>query len=557
MDASTSGRVDDVGLAAAGADVVIDLDAGTRTVGVPGQPHPTEADRAHPETGVQARVRERRRHPVAHRASWGEPQPFEWQRARRRGAVGTPVEAAAARRARWSRPLVGRVLASDALVATGTVALTMVSLPQTRPWTVPGALLAAALWVATVHVNRGYDSRRLGDGPEEFQSVLRSAVILVGSFAVLSYALQVSVPRRDVLLAVPVVAFLSCVVRYSWRHWLRRRRQQGDATLRTLIVGDPTAVNDLSANLRRDWHHGLEIVGACVPVPSMAVAEVTKAPLLGAVAEVPQVVVDHDVDSVIVVGPALSGTPLRRLSWALEDTGADLLVAPGLVEMTGPSVTLRPTAGLSLLHVERPAAHTGRLLGKAVLDRTLGVVALGCALPVIAVAAVLVRLTSPGPAFFAQTRVGIDGRRFTMWKLRSMTVDAEARRAEIEHLDERDGLMFKMREDPRVTRVGRVLRRYSLDELPQLWNVVRGDMSLVGPRPPLLAEYEQYRDAVHRRLRVRPGLTGLWQVSGRADLPWDESVRLDLRYVDNWSLAMDLLILWKTARVVVRGGGAY
>ncbi len=187
----------------------------------------------------------------------------------------------------------------------------------------------------------------------------------------------------------------------------------------------------------------------------------------------------------------------------------------------------------------------------------MGIVLLVIAAPVIALAAIAVRLTSRGKAFFPQHRIGLDGDTFTMYKLRSMVQDAEARRIEIEALSDRDGLMFKMHADPRVTKVGKFLRRYSLDELPQLWNVVKGDMSLVGPRPPLPSEYEAYHDAVHRRLRVRPGLTGLWQVSGRADLTWEESVRMDLRYVDNWSIALDLQILWKTARAVIRGSGAY
>jgi exopolysaccharide biosynthesis polyprenyl glycosylphosphotransferase len=248
---------------------------------------------------------------------------------------------------------------------------------------------------------------------------------------------------------------------------------------------------------------------------------------------------------------------LRRLSWALERTGSGLLVEPGLVEVTGPNVALRPAAGLSLLHLERPSARGGRLLAKAFIDRVAGTLLLLGATPVIAVAALAVRLTSRGPVFFTQTRMGVDGRTFTMYKLRSMVVDAEDRRVSLLAQSSRDGLMFKMQRDPRVTRVGAILRRYSIDELPQLLNVVRGDMSLVGPRPPLQSEFEEYHDAVHRRLRVRPGLTGLWQVSGRADLSWDESVRLDLRYVDNWSIALDLLILWKTARAVLRGSGAY
>jgi exopolysaccharide biosynthesis polyprenyl glycosylphosphotransferase len=234
------------------------------------------------------------------------------------------------------------------------------------------------------------------------------------------------------------------------------------------------------------------------------------------------------------------------------------VVAPGLVEVAGPRMHVRPAAGLSLLHVETPEDHQGRMLGKAILDRTLGLALFIGALPVVAVAAVLVKATSRGPAFFAQERMGRDGQPFTMWKLRSMVTDAEAlRTTDLLAQSDRDGLMFKMHRDPRITRVGAHLRRFSLDELPQLWNVVRGEMSLVGPRPPLRSEYDLYHDAVHRRLRVKPGLTGLWQVSGRADLSWEESVRLDLRYVDNWSVALDLQIMWKTGRAVLFGSGAY
>lgn len=187
----------------------------------------------------------------------------------------------------------------------------------------------------------------------------------------------------------------------------------------------------------------------------------------------------------------------------------------------------------------------------------MGLVMFLVALPIILTAALAVRLTSAGPAFFAQRRVGRGGEEFTMWKLRSMVVNAEAQVADLAASSDGNGMLFKMRTDPRVTPVGGLLRRLSMDELPQLWNVVKGDMSLVGPRPPLPHEYEQYHDATHRRLRVKPGLTGLWQVSGRSDLPWEESVRLDLRYVDNWSPAMDLQILWKTIRAVTSGSGAY
>jgi lipopolysaccharide/colanic/teichoic acid biosynthesis glycosyltransferase len=178
--------------------------------------------------------------------------------------------------------------------------------------------------------------------------------------------------------------------------------------------------------------------------------------------------------------------------------------------------------------------------------------------PLFIVLTLAVRWSSAGPALFRQVRVGRDGGTFMMLKFRSMYCDAEERLAElVDQSDVRDGVLFKMRNDPRITRIGRLLRRYSLDELPQLINVLNGSMSLVGPRPPLPVEVAQYEDHVHRRLLVKPGVTGLWQVSGRSDLSWEESVRLDLRYVENWSLSEDLLILWKTARAVTLGSGAY
>jgi exopolysaccharide biosynthesis polyprenyl glycosylphosphotransferase len=279
-------------------------------------------------------------------------------------------------------------------------------------------------------------------------------------------------------------------------------------------------------------------------------------PVLGAVADVVQIVADRQLDVVVVTGSYLSGAALRRLSWALERAGAHLVVAPDLIEVASPRLTVHPTAGLSLLEVEVGSPRR-RLVAKMFIDTTLAALALVVFAPVIFLAAAAVRTTSPGPAFYRQTRIGIDGRPFTMLKLRTMYQDADARRAALLESSIGDGVLFKMAQDPRVTRVGRVLRRYSLDELPQLLNILRGDMALVGPRPPLLEEVEAYEDQVQRRLHVRPGLTGLWQVSGRSNLGWTESVQLDLRYVDNWSVTMDMLILWKTARAVITGNGAY
>jgi exopolysaccharide biosynthesis polyprenyl glycosylphosphotransferase len=258
----------------------------------------------------------------------------------------------------------------------------------------------------------------------------------------------------------------------------------------------------------------------------------------------------------IAVTSHLSGTELRPIAWSLEGSPVNLLVAPAVTDVAGPRMTIRPVAGLPLLYVDEPQLRGPQMLAKSVIDRVTALIILIIFLPVLVAIAVLVKLSSPGPVLFRQTRVGKESAPFTLLKFRTMYQDAD-RDPEIIALNEADGPLFKIQKDPRVTPIGRLLRRFSLDELPQLWHVLRGDMSLVGPRPPLPNEVEEYDDHVHRRFKVKPGMTGLWQVSGRADLPWEEAVRLDLHYVDHWSITMDFIILAKTLTAVIRGRGAY
>jgi exopolysaccharide biosynthesis polyprenyl glycosylphosphotransferase len=264
--------------------------------------------------------------------------------------------------------------------------------------------------------------------------------------------------------------------------------------------------------------------------------------------------------AVVLSHPELSGHGLRQLSWALAERSVDLLVAPGIAEVAAPRLHLQPRAGLSLLHVERPIMGGAKLTIKRVSDAVLSLVLAAFAVPVMVVVGVLIWYEDRGPVLFRQARVGVRGASFHMFKFRTMVVDAEARlneakaRAGQAQVNEK---MFKDRSDPRITRVGRLLRRYSIDELPQLINVVRGDMSLVGPRPPLPSEVATYEEDEIQRLRVRPGMTGLWQISGRADLDWEQSLRLDLWYVDNWTPLLDLMILVRTVRAVLQGRGAY
>jgi exopolysaccharide biosynthesis polyprenyl glycosylphosphotransferase len=255
--------------------------------------------------------------------------------------------------------------------------------------------------------------------------------------------------------------------------------------------------------------------------------------------------------------PEMDGIKLRTLAWELEKTGTDLYVAPALLDVAGPRTTIRAAAGLTLLHVDHPQLSGPRQVLKDLFDRSMAVLVLLVFSPLMLGIALAIRLTDKGPALFTQVRVGKDGHPFKIYKFRTMVVDAEARLAEIRQRNEFDGVLFKIRKDPRITAIGARLRKWSLDELPQLINVLRGDMSLVGPRPALPEEAAVYADHVRRRLVVKPGLTGMWQVNGRSDLSWEETVRLDLRYVENWSFALDLQIMWKTFSVIFRGAGAY
>jgi exopolysaccharide biosynthesis polyprenyl glycosylphosphotransferase len=259
----------------------------------------------------------------------------------------------------------------------------------------------------------------------------------------------------------------------------------------------------------------------------------------------------------VLPSPELDGAMLRRLAWELERDDIDLIVSSALVDTAGDRITVRPVDGLAMMHIEHPRLAGGRRLIKSVFDVSVAALLLVLLAPLFLVVALVIRWDTGGAVFFRQVRVGRGGEPFRMYKFRTMHRDAEARLEAMRRQNEAGGVLFKIREDPRVTRSGRILRRYSLDELPQLINVLLGEMSLVGPRPPLPAEVEQYPQDMRRRLVVKPGLTGLWQVSGRSDLSWDESIRLDLTYVENWSLVMDLAILARTVSAVVRSSGAY
>jgi len=470
-------------------------------------------------------------------------------------------EGTEARRA-WRVSYVRRAVAFDAIAAV-IGALVGRLLPETGPLAndqVPlPVLVLPIIWVTAMFLARTYEERFLWIGPEEFRRVFFAAVMLLAAVGTFSWAFKLELARSFVVVALPLATLLTLGSRYAQRSWLHRQRARGRFQQTALLVGHRAGVAELHSQVSRQASSGYRVIGVCLPVrPDRDEILFDDLPVLGGLDDVVEVVQAYEVDTVAVLpSPELDGSAMRRLGWALETTKADLLLAPSVTEVAGPRVHIRPEWGLPLLHVDRPEFRGVRRVAKELFDRSaalLGVIAL---LPVLLLLAVAVKTTSHGPVFFRHQRIGRDGIPFHVLKFRSMVQGADKQFDSLLDQSEGNDVQFKMRADPRVTRIGRVMRRFSLDELPQLFNVLGGSMSLVGPRPHVTREVEQYGVAMRRRLLVKPGITGLWQVSGRSNLSWDDSVRIDVRYVENWSLTFDLMILGKTVRAVLRGSGAY
>jgi exopolysaccharide biosynthesis polyprenyl glycosylphosphotransferase len=471
------------------------------------------------------------------------------------------------RRARVLRSLLALVVGADLLVLALSAVLSwnlhnVVSTRQPPQMGMPGHLVGDAwpvivvVWVAVLAAEGGYYARNFGAGPEEFRAVASAAVTTAGLVGLTCYLARLPLSRVVVILIFAIGTPLLLIERYVVRQMVHRARQHGRLLHRVIAVGGPSGIGEVIDALVRGRYLGYHVIGACVPGgvdPSGL-----PVPVLGVPAEARRLCAETGADTVLVAGGGYATSQdLRRIAWDLEGSNIDLVVVPSLTDVAGPRIHMRPVAGLPLLHVEQPQAGAAGGIVKRLFDVAASGSALLLLSPLLLVVAVVVRAHDGGPVFFRQARVGRAGRQFGMVKFRSMVVDAESRLAELFDDNELDGVLFKMKADPRITRVGRFLRRYSIDELPQLINVLRGEMSLVGPRPPLPSEVDQYARDVHRRLLVRPGLTGLWQVSGRSRLSWEESVRLDLYYVDNWSMMTDLVIIAKTVRAVLRPDGAY
>lgn len=425
------------------------------------------------------------------------------------------------------------------------------------------SLVLALAWWLMLGAWNSRQSRILGSGPDEYKRVTAASLWLFGLIAIVSYVLRIDTARGYVGIALPIGLAGLLLARWLLRQHLSIDRLKGSSMHRLMLVGGPSAVAHLDSSLKRARHAGYEPIAAYTPGshPGPDVEPDSGLPVLGYKPDTLSILEAIDkcrADAVAVsAGVQLHPQTLRHLGWELASRNVGLIMAPALTDIAGPRIHTQQVAGLPLIHVTTPTLEGGQRVAKRLFDIVVSGLLIALTFPLLAVIGILVKCDSKGPVLFRQERVGIEGTPFSMLKFRSMVVDAEHRLTELADRNEGSGVLFKIKNDPRVTRVGGFLRKYSLDELPQLFNILAGSMSLVGPRPPLPREVEAYEHDVRRRLLVKPGLTGLWQVSGRSNLSWQDSVRLDLYYVENWSLAGDLVIILRTIRAVFHSTGAY
>ena len=419
------------------------------------------------------------------------------------------------------------------------------------------SLVILACWLAVLQIygSRGY--RVIGTGTQEYRAIVDASLRLFGLIAIVAFLFQIDFARGYILIAFPLGVLVLLFSRWMWRQWLGVKRLQGSYTSLVLLVGSSASATHIARELNAQPQAGYKVIGACIPTTMVGdVLPGTEIPIFGDLGKVVQALEASGADTVVITSAdELPPQKVRELSWTLEPGRQHLVVAPSLIDIGGPRIHTRPVAGLPLIHVETPRYEGGKRFAKRSFDVLVSGALIALLSPVLLSIAMIVRISSAGPVLYRQERIGRDGEPFDMLKFRSMRVDADQ---ELEALLLSQGTsdvpLFKVRNDPRITPVGRVLRKHSLDEFPQLINVLRGDMSLVGPRPQREGEVRLYDAAAKRRLIVQPGMTGLWQVSGRSSLSWEDAIRLDLYYVENWSVTGDVYLLWRTIRAVVVPG---
>ena len=409
------------------------------------------------------------------------------------------------------------------------------------------AFLVLGSWLFFLWFNGSRDTNILGFGADEYKKLINATLLSFTSVAFVSYIFKLEISRLFVLSIFPFGSLVLFILRRILRRRLLRARSQGRYLSRVLLlhsgVSDP-----VEQRLALAQHAGFNIVHKIVTAEKVNFD----------VKEIVSNALSNNCDSIMVGQSAvISATELRKLGWALEQTNIDLIVAPAVTEIAGPRLKVSNVEGLPLLHLEQPAFSGASRVTKRILDLTISIVGLIFISPFLLIVAILIKSSDRGSVLYTQKRIGQNNKEFNVYKFRTMYEGSHELRAQVMAETNKDPRLAKDPQDPRITKPGLFLRRWSIDEIPQIINVLKGEMSLVGPRPPLAEEVNKYEKSETRRLLVKPGLTGLWQVSGRSELDWEDAVRLDLYYVENWSLTLDILIIIRTAAAVWRGEGAY
>ena len=464
----------------------------------------------------------------------------------------------------WTRLYARRLLLTDTLIILGAVAFSISLLvPDGEPYLiVDGRRLVSywvlmpvlvALWLITLNIIDTRSEHIVGHGYTEYARIINGTVATFLTALAVAFFFKAELARSLFLTAAPLGVALLLISRWGWRQWLRRKQLTGAYTHRAVIIGDPSKVSHIAEVIGGSVGTGFQIVGAITKTFKQE-STLDGIDVIGDYAHAVAAIDKVGADTLIVASADdLGPRTLRRLGWAMADRDVQWIVAPAMTDIAGPRIHARPVAGLPLVKVDFPTLEGSRRIAKRAVDVAGSALLILLLSPVLLVVALVVRVSSPGPVFYRQERIGRGGRPFGMIKYRSMIQDADDQLATLLDLQgTSDTPLFKVLDDPRITRAGRFLRKYSLDELPQLFNVLAGEMSLVGPRPQRPAEVALYDDVAHRRLLVKPGMSGLWQVSGRSALSWEDALRLDLYYVENWSLAQDIIILLRTFRAVIK-----
>lgn len=486
--------------------------------------------------------------------------------------LSTSVGRLAKRTPRWERTYAARLLITD--IAVVTVAVLLAQFVRFGYAPVPDdpasarstafSALFVLLWLAALAIFRSRATRVIGSGIDEYRRVISASFWTFGAVAIVTLLLRLEVARGYLAVALPVGLLGLLASRSLWRSELARARMRGEMQNSVVAIGSRRDVEVLACELTKNPVHGYRVVGVGIPGYGSPCGETIDVngqtiPIVGDEVAAMAAITERAADTVAITNPEHFGVEgISSLTWTLDALDVDLVVSPGVMDVAGARLLMRPVAEFPLIHVEKPQYRGTSRFTKRAFDFAFALMAVIALSPLMVAVALAIKLTSRGPVFYRAERIGKNGQPFLMLKFRTMVNDADAQVADLlAHNEVAGGVLFKMRDDPRVTRVGRWLRRFSIDELPQFLNVLAQDMSVVGPRPPLRREVETYDGKISRRLLVKPGITGLWQVSGRSTLSWQQSVRLDLSYIENWSMSGDLVIVFKTLRAVLAGDGAY